>query len=149
MRGKEIFIIIVLFLVVGGASYYFGYYNQNDETVDACYKGTCYKLEVADEDSERTRGLMMRTNMDMDEGMLFVFESESQYSFWMKDTLIPLDMVWLNSEKEIVYIYEDAKPCTADPCQIITPSASALYVIEFNSGVVQESAMAIGEKIEF
>ena len=62
-------------------------------------------------------GLMFRENMDSDRGMLFIFEKEGEYPFWMKNTLIPLDIIWINKDKEVVFISENAQPCEeGKPC---------------------------------
>jgi uncharacterized membrane protein (UPF0127 family) len=65
--------------------------------------------------------------------MLFIFEEERIYPFWMKNTLIPLDMIWIDKNGKIIDI-QIAEPCTQDPCRSYTPSGSGLYVLELNAG---------------
>ena len=150
MKTKEIIVIIALFAVAIG----FTVWYQNNKIKDisgplVCFSEDCFSVEVADEDAERTTGLMNRESLDADSGMLFIFESDGNYPFWMKNTLIPLDMVWLNSDKEIVFIKENALPCEQDPCSIITPNGTAKYVVELNAGVVADKEISVGQVARF
>src|SRR3989344_353257 len=78
-----------------------------------------------------------------------LFESEGHYPFWMKNTLIPLDMIWIDEDKEIVFIYENALPCEEDPCTVISPSGNAKYVFEINGGLTSKKGIVVGQKLEF
>lgn len=77
---------------------------------------------------------MFRKDLEENQGMLFVFEEENIYPFWMKNTLIPLDILWINSQKEIVFIYKNAQPCFYEPCPLINPRVKARYVLEIRGG---------------
>jgi uncharacterized protein len=112
---------------------------------DVCFGPSCVKAELALTDLEHMRGLMGRKSLPPDAGMLFVFDEEGVYPFWMKDTLIPLDMVWLDSNLEVVHIAH-ALPCTQDPCGVYDPGKRARYVLEVNGGYAQEKGIAVGEK---
>jgi uncharacterized membrane protein (UPF0127 family) len=115
-----------------------------------CLKGTCFSVDIVDTPQERERGLMGVESLGDDEGMLFVFEGEGNYQFWMKDTLIPLDMIWIDKGGRIVYIEKDAQPCTADPCTVYGPpavSAPALYVLEVNGGTADRLGLAVGDEV--
>ena len=103
-------------------------------------------VEIADEPSEQSEGLMFRKSLDKDKGMLFVFEEEMTQSFWMKNTLIPLDMFFINSENAIVDIQE-AEPCKTEDCQIYVSSEPAKYVLEVNKGFSKENNISIGNDI--
>jgi len=81
--------------------------------------------------------------------MLFIFEQEGQYAFTMKDTLIPLDMVWISEEGRIVYIKQDALPCERGSCRNVYPKAEALYVLEVNAGTIKAIGAQVGERVEF
>lgn len=150
MKNKEILAILIMFVVAIGFTVWYQN-NQNNAVSEpkVCFGEDCFSVEVADDDGERTTGLMNRDSLDADSGMLFIFEDERVYPFWMKNTLIPLDMIWLNSNKEIVFIKENAVPCEQDPCFIITPSGVAKYVIELNSGIVAERNIRVGQRVEF
>jgi uncharacterized membrane protein (UPF0127 family) len=93
-----------------------------------------FKVEIADTDARRQRGLMWREVMPSNTGMLFVFDQVNFHSFWMKNTLIPLDMVWLDSALNVVDI-QTVEPCplTASYCPSYRPAAPAKYVLEVNA----------------
>ena len=148
---SEIAVILLLFAIVIGFSYYQEelYNNKNNEIRETCFDNNCFQVEISDSDEERMLGLMSREELDENKGMLFAFEQEGEYSFWMKDTLIPLDIVWINENKEIVFIMENAVPCLMEECDVINPQASALYVLEINSGISQKIGLEIGEKVRF
>ncbi|MBU0626796.1 DUF192 domain-containing protein [Patescibacteria group bacterium] len=75
---------------------------------------------------------MNRTSMDEDNGMLFVFDQPGLHTFWMKNTLIPLDIIWMDDQYQVVYIRHSAQPCIVDACQSYNPSALSYYALEIN-----------------
>jgi hypothetical protein len=104
--------------------------------------------EIASTDETRERGLMFRTSLAENAGMLFVFPSLDYQGFWMKNTLIPLDLLWLNERKEIVY-FVTADPCKKDPCGSYQPLQKALYVLEVSAGFVKRHNLALGRQLNF
>jgi len=118
-------------------------------THQVCIRNNCFNVELAKTPQEQKIGLMNRTHLTSDKGMLFIFNKEYTYGFWMKDTLIPLDMLWINSNNTIVYIQKDAEPCIVDTCPSYIPDKSGLYVLEINSGLSDEYHISVGEKVEF
>jgi len=106
------------------------------------------EAELAYTDANRSRGLMFRENMPPDAGMLFIFPELDVHGFWMKNTLIPLDILWLNERKEVVYLVT-AQPCKKDPCDSIIPLQKARYVLEVNSGFAKKHKIDIGSQMEF
>src|SRR3989344_3844205 len=88
-------------------------------------------VEIADDNNERMNGLMFRKNLDKDSGMLFVFDDEKNQTFWMKNTLIPLDVIFIGKDMKIVDI-KHATPCNEDPCKLYKSSGPARYVLEVN-----------------
>jgi len=90
---------------------------------------------------------MNRTSMPEFSGMLFVFDKESSYTFWMKDTLLPLDMIRIDSGLNIVWILE-AEPCTVIDCPTFNPGSNALYVLELNKWISKKYDIKIGDKVE-
>src|SRR5688572_9053819 len=78
-------------------------------------KGQRFKVEIADDEAERTRGLMFRDSLGEDRGMLFIFEREEPLAFWMKNTKIPLDIMYFDAERRLVSV-ATAPPCTTPQC---------------------------------
>ncbi len=107
------------------------------------------KAELAVTPAERERGLMFREKLEADQGMLFVFDEEDLYSFWMKNTLIPLDIIWLNSHQQIVHIEKNVPPCRQDPCPGYMPRQPALYVLELQAGQAEANALQLYQRISF
>ncbi|MBC7792191.1 MAG: DUF192 domain-containing protein [Clostridia bacterium] len=101
-------------------------------------------VEIADDDRERAHGLMNRKEMAQNHGMVFVFPRESVQSFWMKNTLIPLDMIFVDHSFNVVGVVENAEPLTLTDRTIGVPS---MYVIEVNGGFARENAIAAGTHV--
>ena len=100
-------------------------------------------IEVADTSEEIRRGLMFRESLNEGHGMLFIFEQEEQLSFWMKNTLIPLDIIFFNAKKEYVS-GTTMVPCKKDPCRNYLSDGSAKYGLEVPKGFIKRHG--IGEK---
>ena len=94
-------------------------------------------------------GLMDRTSMPADHGMLFVFPSAEPRTFWMKDTLIPLDMLFFDEAHRLVTVHADVPPCKADPCPLYASNAPARYVLELNAGTAAKLGLRKGDVITF
>jgi len=114
-----------------------------------CYGKACFKVEVAADDVARTRGLQNRASLGAGEGMLFVFPESREHRFWMKETLIPLDMIWLDSSRQVVHVEKDVLPCKADPCLTYGPPVPALYVLELNAGISEKAGIQKGTRLTF
>ncbi len=123
--------------------------EQVAESVSAVtLKNTTFAVEIADDDEERARGLMYREKLAKNQGMLFVFPKEEPRAFWMKNTLIPLDMIFLDGQQTIVSIQKQAKPCGKQPvCPLYESRKPAKYVLEINGGVATKLKLKEGEKI--
>ena len=111
--------------------------------------GRPLQVEIARTPMERTRGLMFRAALPEDHGMLFIFERPGKNQFWMKNTLIPLDILWMDDRKRIIHIESRVPPCKLDPCPVYGPSADSLYVLEVKAGVVHKRGLRIGMPLEF
>jgi uncharacterized membrane protein (UPF0127 family) len=106
-------------------------------------------VEVASDDPTREQGLMYRDHLADDRGMIFLFPQAGEYPFWMKNTLIPLDMIWIDAEHRIVHIAHDVPPCKADPCPNYPPNAKASSVLELAAGVAAKHHLADGNVLRF
>ena len=102
-------------------------------------------LEVAITPEQHTQGLMFRTNITG--GMLFPYSDEKPRVFWMKNTVIPLDMIFIDAHNKIVTIHH-AVPCKIDPCKVY-PSNPAQYVLEVNGNFTTENNINIGDSVTF
>jgi len=106
-------------------------------------------MEVAQTPEERGRGLQDRKSLGKDEGMLFVFEKSQRQSFWMKDTYILLDIIWMDRNKNIVFLIPNILPCETEQCPVYTPDKDAFYVLEVNAGVSIELGLGVGDQAVF
>ena len=103
-------------------------------------------IEIADNNQRRARGLMYRNSLPADAGMLFIFDTEEIQGFWMKNTYIPLDMLFVNANKEIVTIHANTTPLREWNYASTKP---ALYVVEVNAGYCAQKGIKDGDKIDF
>ncbi|MGE5358716.1 MAG: DUF192 domain-containing protein [Bacteroidales bacterium] len=110
--------------------------------------GTVVAVEIADTEPVRAKGLMFRTGLAANEGMIFVFPQSGFYPFWMKNTLIPLDMIWLDARGRIVSIAASVPPCKADPCPSYSPDGNASYVLEVVSGFGRQHNVKKGDVLK-
>lgn len=106
-------------------------------------------VEVASDDATREQGLMYRDHLADDRGMIFLFPQAGEYPFWMKNTLIPLDMIWMDADHRIVHIAHDVPPCKADPCPNYPPNTKASSVLELAAGVAAKHHLANGDVLRF
>lgn len=112
-------------------------------------KKASFFIEKAETQEERTLGLMHRTELSKNQGMLFIFEAPLLASFWMKNTLIPLDMIFINEEKKIVFIQKNAEPCKADPCPLYSSPFMASSVLEINANLADQYDIQIGDTVKW
>lgn len=109
--------------------------------------GQRFAVEVADDDAERARGLMFREEMAPDRGMLFIHERQEPLAYWMKNTKIPLDILYFDSARKLVSQQRDVPPCSlGDRCPPYPSQAPARYVLELNAG--QAAAMKLADGAE-
>ncbi|MCX5708165.1 MAG: DUF192 domain-containing protein [Candidatus Omnitrophica bacterium] len=114
-----------------------------------CFKDTCVSVEIADNEISRSRGLMFRESLAQDCGMLFIFPSEDIYSFWMKNTKIDLDMIWLDKDLQVVEIKSFVPSCKIPDCPSYTPKVQAKFVLEVNAGFAAIHKIKINNKAYF
>jgi uncharacterized membrane protein (UPF0127 family) len=103
-------------------------------------------VEIAETDENRHRGLMFREKMEENQGMLFIFNREEPESFYMKNTLIPLDIIFVTSKKEIVKIYKNTTPLSEKDLPSPKP---ILYVVEVNAGFTDKYGIKEGDFIDW
>ena len=111
--------------------------------------GAAIQVELATDDPTRSQGLMYRDHLADDRGMLFLFPESGEYPFWMKNTIIPLDMIWIDDRLRIVHVSANVPPCKADPCPNYPPNAVAKSVLELGAGVAAKHRLANGQVVRF
>jgi uncharacterized membrane protein (UPF0127 family) len=111
-------------------------------------KGQRFKVEIASDEPARTRGLMFRDTLEEDRGMLFVFEREQPLAFWMKNTKIPLDIIYFDDERRLVSV-ASAPPCTTPQCPNYPSDAPARYTLELKAGTARRIGARRGDPITF
>ena len=111
--------------------------------------GFVVDVEIAADDATRIQGLMYRALLRPGTGMLFFFPVEGEYPFWMKNTRIPLDIIWIDSSHRVVYISRNTPPCEIENCPNYPPHAIALYVLEVAGGVAGEHGLNVGDVLRF
>ena len=145
----EVFLLIILVVLFG---YLFFHYadilfapiTKQNPVNKVCFGSECFAVELAKTTSEQERGLMNRAELDKNKGMLFVFNTVGLYPFWMKDTLIPLDIIWLDSNGKVVFMAQNVQPCKTLICPNVNPLMGAKYVLEINAGLASEKGIKVG-----
>ena len=104
-------------------------------------------VELAVTPQQRALGLMYRRHLDPDAGMLFDMGRPGRHGIWMKNTLIPLDILWLEGDGRVVDLVSDAPPCRADPCPIYSPRHGSRWILEINGGRAAELGVSRGDRV--
>lgn len=143
LKPSIVIFIILLSCVLVLLLVYFAFCKSNDRA-EIIVGSQIFKVEIADTDKERVQGLKNRESLERGAGMLFVYDEPVILSFWMKDTKIPLDVIWISEDLEIVDI-KTLSPCEIDKCPVFSVNENAKYVLEINAG---EFMGKIGHKVE-
>jgi uncharacterized membrane protein (UPF0127 family) len=109
--------------------------------------GKTFSTEFAADDASREHGLMDRTELKPDHSMLFFFTDDEPRAFWMKNTLIPLDILYFDGARKLVSMQLNAQPCKADPCAIYPSDGNARYVLELPAGTAGRLGLKLGEPL--
>ena len=141
-------VIILIFIFFSYTEILLSPSSQRNSLSSVCIRENCFSVEIAKTEAQRQKGLMNRKELDRNKGMLFVFEKEEVHSFWMKNTLIPLDIIWIDSNGKIVFISQNAQPCHSFICPSVVPPNKAKYVLEINAGICQETGIKVGDEIK-
>ena len=106
--------------------------------------GALYAVELALTPEDQANGLMFRESLPEKTGMLFVFPEPSPHHFWMKNTMIPLDMIWLDEAGKVLFVSANTPPCKADPCPTYGPDGPAFRVLEIAGGLAEKEGVKVG-----
>jgi uncharacterized protein len=122
--------------------------NARDHWVEL--EGHRFQVEIADNDLERARGLMFRESMDEDRGMLFIHDAQQPLAYWMKNTKIPLDILYFDSKRQLVSQQRDVPPCSlGNRCPPYPSRDAAIYVLELNAGLAAKVGLKDGAVLTF
>ncbi|MBI2144610.1 DUF192 domain-containing protein [Candidatus Woesearchaeota archaeon] len=105
------------------------------------------KAEISDTNEERAKGMMLRQQLDKGEGMLFFYPDSAVRNFWMKNTLIPLDMIFIAENMTVVKIHH-AVPCSSEPCTLYNSEQPIKYVLEVNRNLTASHGISEGGKVK-
>ena len=111
--------------------------------------GFVVSVEIAPDDELRAQGLMYRDQLRPGAGMLFFFPADGEYPFWMKNTLIPLDIIWVDANQRVAHAKFNVPPCKVENCPSYAPNATARYVLEVAGGVAQAHGIKPGDQLRF
>lgn len=109
--------------------------------------GAVYRLELALTPEDQAQGLMYRESLPPNTGMLFVFPESEPHHFWMKNTMIPLDMIWMDESGKVVFVSVNTPPCKADPCATYGPDGPARQVLEIAGGMAAKEKISVGSTL--
>ena len=145
-------LIVVFFFILNNCTdensemHYYKFKKEGELTITDSISNPIIKIdiEIADNDYERQLGLMNRQSMEEMQGMLFIFPEERYQSFWMMNTLFSLDILFINSQKEIVTIHKNTIPLSE---QSYPSSEPAIYVLEVNAGFCERHNVKLGDKV--
>ena len=138
-------IISILILFVFG---FILFSNSQKEIKSVCINEKCFFVEIADENIERVFGLSNRDFLDLNYGMLFIFEEETIPGFWMEEMKFQIDIIWIGSDFKIIGIDKNLKPCKKDFCPTYNPEEKIKYVLEINAGLSEDYSFEIGDEVK-
>lgn len=130
-------IIFILFIIVSFLVFKYEAWENENQAPRICCNNICFNLEIADTPESRQLWLMYRESLPDEIWMLFIFDKMWTYSFWMKNTLIPLAWIRLDTDLKIVDIIQ-MEPCKSEPCTSYKPKSEAKYVLEINQWLISE-----------
>ena len=146
MKKREIITVLIIVAVIIAVIFLIMSFSKSQ----VCFRSHCFNVEIADTPELREKGLMYVKSLSENDGMLFIFPESGKHSFWMKNTLIPLDIIWINVDKEIVFIKGNVQPCLAsEVCVGIVPNQDAKYVLELKAGSVDRIGLQGGDVLSF
>lgn len=122
--------------------------GQHLRSVVASLDGHAFTVQLATNEHAREQGLMFRKHLPADRGMLFAFPHSSERSFWMKNTLVPLDIVFFDKHFALVSMQLDVPPCTSTPCPVYPSGAPARYVLELPGGTMAAMGANVGDALK-
>lgn len=115
------------------------------------FPGVQFDVEVARTAAQRARGLMFRESLPVDHGMIFIFDDDAVRNFWMKNTLIPLDMIFVDKDRQVISVSANVQPCRekiSSACPNYASIKPARYVLEINAGLAHSHHIQPGSRMD-
>ncbi len=141
MKANYVAILAIIFVLIT-ANVQYGKYVS----ISFSGKNVSISAEVADTPYAREKGLMFVKSLPENSGMLFIFDYPQELRFWMKNTLIPLDIIFVSENFTVVNVAENAQPCS-DYCPLYYSAAPAKYVVETNAGFAEKNGIKEGDEV--
>jgi len=147
MKHEGVAIIIVALVLIAS---FIMISNKPSETAKVAFLGkTNITTEIAYTDEEKGKGLMYRDGLPEGSGMLFIFDREGPYTFWMKNMKFPIDIAWVSQHCTVVFLTKGAMPCVNEPCSTYQPDEPIKYAIEVPDGFIEKHGISVGDEIAF
>ena len=146
--GKTVLVLTAIVIIISLAAPHNGVPKTAPASTETGLRviqlaGQELRVSVVATPEDRAKGLGGRTGLASDEGMLFAFESDAKYRFWMKDMLFSMDILWLSNEGKVVDMRENVSPATYP--EVFTPNMPARYVLELPSGFARDNNLRFGD----
>lgn len=142
MKRKLIFCILCLIILSASTACI-----ESRDNSKVIFDGISVDVTISDSIMERTLGLMLKDDLSDTEGMLFIFESEGYYDFWMKNMNFPIDIIWISSNFSVIHIEQNCPPCKNDDCPLFSSPKPAKYVLEVKSNFTEKNNISLGDKV--
>ncbi len=148
-KKRVIFLVLMALLLISGAMMFNA--PRQTEIIEVRFpSGAKLQAEVAATPEKLLFGLAFREDLPEDVGMIFLFDKSGLHKVWTKGFKFPVDLIWVDESKQIVYVKEAAMPCVEDPCPWHgPPPENARYVIETNMGFIQNAEAEVGTDLIF
>jgi len=150
VNSKRITHVLIIFILLSaGISQAQLLDSATHEKKTVNFKGNSFLVEVAETRQQQEKGLMFVKDLPADSGMLFIYKDQANRAFYMKNTYIPLDIIWMDKDKKVVFIKKNAKPESLRGFETIQPQEEAMYVLELNAGSADRIGLSIGDIWQF
>jgi uncharacterized protein len=145
---RRVSVVILLLVVACSSTAASGPPCSSEPSIVRFGQDAQLSVHVADTDTEREQGLMGVTALPADQGMAFVWDAPTEATFWMKDTLVPLSIAFVDQSDRVVTV-EEMTPCNADPCPTYAATAPYTTALEANAGWFEQHGVQAGDTMRF